>query len=432
MSLAKWDGFVPELLSMVQDILVDDYNQLKASAETQRLRAKRNAKGTVPTPPLAHLARVNRHWNAVARKDMYERVYVHKEQTMKLLARTLVANPDLLDLIKSFTVDYRYNNMPTQAKAQTKEKANRTRTSKVTWQVLKLLKPRTLTHLSVEEESLSPMPGGDEQSPPCLVGLTSLSVEARRYTTSDWAVEWFKVAVPTLKKFKAPTSPIALEYLKTALDKPARLTGLYLPASQTHFDNDTFKLLVGESVLEDLSFNDLPLLSLDTFTKEMNRLARNLRRLHIGATYSSSRAFPRTRAEYIEAICTMLKHCNSLEVLHVCANGEELVAPISRAIPRSVRHLVIDVDCVCTDTGGIVRNPTFEDILGATDAVLNEDLTNLRVFSVTCFRIDWNNHSHGEELARRVADATAKNIKLSYSTEFPTHLPMLYPRQASS
>ncbi|KZV87398.1 hypothetical protein EXIGLDRAFT_752266 [Exidia glandulosa HHB12029] len=368
----------------------------------------------MPAHPLQRLSLVNKHWSAVARKDLYARVFVHTEQTVRRLLRTVTEHGDLLDLIKSITVDYKYAQLPTQKKAMNKEKAARSRTSKLTWKLLLLLRPGRTVYLALDGESLRPYcdETPDDRMIPCLTGLRGLYFED--ISSGIDYTPWIRAAAPTLLALSIPSQPIIVSRFNFD-GLSFALKCLFIPApgqGRNLISAAAFKALIKSSALEDLTINPMDNVPTSVVRAELIRAAPTLRRLQFAAPYGD------IRTELVQALQAGLQLCTNLRILNLWLREDGITDAFASGIPPTVQHMIVCVESVPT----FAAYSSVDATLGRVGRlILGLDLPRLETLKLSNIHLRVHPNVTLESL-----ELPETKIHVSLGTEFPRNLPWLY------
>ncbi|KAH7107198.1 hypothetical protein BKA62DRAFT_686254 [Auriculariales sp. MPI-PUGE-AT-0066] len=442
-----WATFVPELLSQVLALLLHDFEEWKAQKEagysgsTGKLQRQR-----MPRHPLLTATHVNRHWNGVATRDLYSRIYVHKLEVVRPLLKAVTANPKLLDHIKSLNIDYKYVGLPTQPKAAKKEQGRRQRTSVVTWQLLRMLKPGRLRHLSIEAQSLLPFPADYSFNDliQALIGLKSLAIVSDGYLTFGpflHFAQWVAAAAPTLERLSLPcvwSSSMGTTQNENTIQKISggipNLKSVCIIGDRSELSAETFDILVTAparaGLLEDLSLPTMFHCSQAKILHVINRAATTLRRLHLNFTwalYSTLDSNPGANkwTELYIGLQSALPTCKTLEVMQIEAHLQsEDYMKLIQSLPPSVKILRIgrrNIHGACT----------IEELANALAIYLNSEtalgqtvlptLATVQLVHYVCA-----NMYKPTSLFTEADTFKQRGIELTFDGPFPEHLSWSY------
>ncbi|KZV92577.1 hypothetical protein EXIGLDRAFT_836370 [Exidia glandulosa HHB12029] len=423
LSHLSWATLAPELLSLIHEIIAEDFLESKTNADLAHKQAypwdTRNRDKKTALPPLAlkHVARVNKHWHDVANRGLYKVLFIQREQTIKRLVRTVTSNPALLPFIKSVSIDYKFNNLPTQKKALQKALAIRKKANQHTWQFLRLLEPGRLKHLSLEWQSVSPLPSStDDESAllPCLDGVVSLSLVAN-HSDARSISEVLHPAAATLRRLS-----LDVRYMESWTDtipNDLKLTCIRLHTPNLNVGG--LQLLLRSGTIEYLNFvygYDMKITPQE-LQPEFFKIAPKLRGLHIEMPH----AFSARRKEFIETVITVLHSTQHLETLHLSLEKDDVDAIVAAGLPATLRDFILDyrvTEHSLTYEAGIV-----EALQQVSSSILAQTLPALRRLAIGSSLHTSPVPIVGNPFTSQVVSAADQGVSLRLLDLFPYEIP---------
>lgn len=355
-----------------------------------------------------HVSLVNRHWHAAANENLYRTVFIHRETTIQLFVKAVTLNPDLLYLIKSVTIDYKYNGLPTQPKALKKALNLRKKNSKLTWELLGLLRPGRLMHLELESGSFyQASTDALDTLIPALRGLVHLTLRSTRPSHHPYDLRrWIEPAKPTLRRLSLCSLPLVGEEIPDGM----QLRTLRIDVSSI-LTAEQLRSLLCRNTLETLSlkfstyfrFNLLPAV----WELELLKVAPRLRALRVLWQWT----LLQQGQDFLRVFCNILDKAKTLQVLHLLI--EDIAVIIPDHLPTSLRRLLLHVY-----PPGHDRAASQTMMFNAVDAVLDASLPLLSHLTVVP-RFD-DVEIESPEADKLIAAGAARGIAVQFLLSLPT------------